>query len=64
MMGCGDVGKITSVQGVGEKRKVETDRGILWDSFLEQGKWVKGHEALGQHGDSVGSSEFTPSTWL
>lgn len=36
MMGLGEVGKITGVQRVGEKRKVETGRGVQWDSLLER----------------------------
>lgn len=58
-MGCGEVGKITSVQRVGEKRKLETDRGIPWDSFLEKGKWVKGREAWGSMG-TVWEALYSP----
>lgn len=36
MMGLGEVGKITGVQRVGEKRKVETGRRVQWDSLLER----------------------------
>lgn len=58
MVGPGEVVKMTGVQKVGGKGKVELGGQHDRTDSLEKGMWLRGHEALGQH--SVESSGFTP----